>query len=114
VALCAPSSPHLVGKLIAVRIVVAIGALRGRELEIGARPFACVAARAWNGLVLPKKRELRSRVLLNGEERRPEPVLVVAARAIGFPERAAMGVAVAIGALFEPQLPVATRWRKSW
>lgn len=103
---------HLRRKLITMRVVVAIGASHGGELEVGAGAFPSMAARARHGLVPPLEWETCSSVLLHGEGRGPEAMLVVTARAVGLAERPPMGVAVTVVALVELKLAVSTLQRE--
>jgi hypothetical protein len=84
VAVRATTGTHLRRKLIAVRVVVTVGASRGGELQARAGALASMAARARHGLMSPAERESRSSVLLYGEGRGPEAMLVVTARAVGL------------------------------
>lgn len=74
--------PHLDGELVAVRVVVAIDAALRFQLEIVSRPLCAVATGAGYRLMPPHEGELGPAVLLHGEPRRPESVLVVARRAV--------------------------------
>jgi hypothetical protein len=56
--------------------------------------------------MFPVERKLGPTVLLDGEQRGPEPVLVMATRAVGRPEAAAMDVAVTVRALLETQTSI--------
>ena len=74
--------PHLDSELVAVRVVVAIDAALRCQLELVSRPLCPVATGARYGLVPSHEGELGSAMLLHGEPRRPESVLVVARRAV--------------------------------
>jgi hypothetical protein len=105
VAIRAPTGAHLVCELRSVRIFVAIDAGVRGELEVDAGPFALMTAPAGRRLMLPLQGESRAAVLLDAKQGRPEPVLVVTGCTIHFPEGPAMGVAMAVGALIELELP---------
>lgn len=97
---------HFAGELIAVRVVVAIDTTLRSQLQIVSRPLCPMANGARCGLVPPEEGELGSAVLLDGELRRPEPVLVVAGRAVCLSKRPAMHVSMAVGALLELQATI--------
>ena len=101
---------HLDRKLLAVGVVMAVDATHRPELQIVARSFASVTARAADRLMFAVQRKLGAAMLLNREQCRPKPVLVMAAPAIGGSEAAAMGIAVTVRALLKLQAPISP-WR---
>jgi hypothetical protein len=108
VAVRTTTGPHLRRELITVRVLVTVGTNHGSELEVGAGPLAYMAARARHRLMPPPQRKARPCVLLDRERRRPKPMLVVAARAIGLAECPSMGVTVTVVALVELELPISS------
>jgi hypothetical protein len=106
VAIGAAAVVHFDCELIAVRVVVAVDATLCPELQVVAGPFALVTAGAADRLMLAVQWKLCATVLLDGEQRRPEPVFVVAFPAVGGSEPASMDVAMAVGALLKLQTAV--------
>jgi hypothetical protein len=104
--MCAAPIPQLDGELVAVRVVVAVDAPPRSELQIVPGSFPLVTPRTANRLMLSVERKLGTAVLFDREQRRPEPVLVMAARAICGPETASMDVTVAVPALLKLEAPV--------
>ena len=88
---------HLNRELIAMGVVVAVDTPLCLDLQVVSRSLALVTARTADRLVFPVQRELGAAVLLDGEQCRPESVLVMAAPAIGGSEAASMHVFVAVG-----------------
>jgi hypothetical protein len=74
---------HLRCELIPVRVLVAIDAALGVELEVVVGAFALMTARAGDRLMFAVERERRAAVLLHGEQGRPKPLLVVARLTVG-------------------------------
>jgi hypothetical protein len=74
---------HLDRELIAMRVVVAVDATLCAELQVVAGPLAFMTARAANRLMFAVQRELCAAVLLHSEQRRPEPMLIMARGAVG-------------------------------
>ena len=103
---------HLDRKLLAVRVVVAIAATLRSELQVVPRSLSLMTTRATDGLMLAFEWELRSTMLFDGEQRGPEPMLVVATRAVGRAEAAAMDVPMAVPALLKLQASVPPLHRK--
>jgi hypothetical protein len=97
---------HLDRKLIAMGAVVAVDATLCTDVQVVAGPFALVTSRATDRLMLAGQRELGATVLLNGEQGRPKPVLIMAGPAIGGSEAAPMDVAMTVGALLKLQTPI--------
>ena len=97
---------HFARKLITVRVVVAIDATLRSQLQIVSRPLCPVATGARCGLVPSQEGELGLAVLLDGELRRPEPMLVVARRAVRVSKRTAMYVSMAVATLLELQATI--------
>jgi hypothetical protein len=97
---------HFDRELITVRIVMAVDASLRPELQIVPGSLSLMTTRTTNRLMLPVERKLGPTVLLDGEQRGPEPVLVMATSAVGRPEAAAMGVAVTVRALLETQASI--------
>ena len=83
VAVGAASVAHLDRELLTMGVVVAVDAALRPELQVVARPFALVTARAADRFVFAVQRELGAAVLRHGKQGRPKPVLVVTGRAIG-------------------------------
>ena len=103
---------HFSGELIAMGILMAIDATPRSKVQVVAGPLALMTARAADQLMFTVQRKLRATVLLNGEQCRPEPVLVVTARAIGRAKAASVDVTMTVGALLEPQAPISPLRRK--
>jgi hypothetical protein len=76
---------HFDLELVAVRVVVAVDASSRSELQTVPGSFPLVTPRTAYRLMPSVERKLGATVLLDGELRRPESVLVVAARAIRGP-----------------------------
>lgn len=109
VATGAASASHLLGELVAVRVLVAIGASPRLDPKVIPRSLAPMTAAARNRLVFALQLKIRSGMLGNGKKSRPKPVLIVASRAIRRAEFASMGIAVTVGALRILQASIATR-----
>lgn len=103
---------HFAGELIAVRVVMAIDATLRFQLQIVSRPLCPVTTGARHRLVPCQERELGPAMLLDGEPRGPESVLVVARRAVRVSKGTAMHVSMAVRALRELQATVAPLRRK--
>ena len=108
VAVSTAAVAHLGCELLPVRVVVTVDATLCLDLQVVVGPFALVTTRAADGLMLAVERKFRAAVLLDREQRGPEAVLIVATRAVGRPEAAPMGVAMAVRAFLELQAPVST------
>jgi hypothetical protein len=111
-AMRATAGAHLGGKLLAVRVLVAVAAssrLRGQRVS---RPLRLVAIAAGNELVSCFEGELSSPVLLDGKSGRPEPVHVVARGTVDGTEGSAVHVAMTVGALLELETPKSLLRRK--
>lgn len=103
---------HFRGELIPMRIVMTVDAGARVERETESGTLASVTTRTRNGLVPPLERKPRTAMLLHGERRRPETVLVVTARTVGRSKLPAMGIAMAVSAALEPQPAIPSRGRK--
>jgi hypothetical protein len=112
VAVSAASVAHLDGKLIAMRVVVAVDATPRPELQVVARSFALVTTRTADRLMFPVQRELGAAVPPHGEQRRPKPVLVMTTRAVGDSQAATMHVSMAVATLLKPQTPISALHRE--
>lgn len=105
VATCAATVAHFRLELLTVRVVVAVDAPPRPELQIVPGSFPLVTPRTANRLMLSVERKLGTAVLFDREQRRPEPMLIMAARTIRGPETASMDITVAVPALLELEAP---------
>lgn len=90
---------HFCSELVAVRIVVTIGALPCLEPEVVPRALTSVTAATGHRLVFSFQGEISPRVLGHGERGRPEPVHVMTGGAVGRAELATVGVPMTVVAL---------------
>jgi hypothetical protein len=112
VAMGAAVLAHLRCELIPVRVLVAIDASLGLELEVEVGAFALMTTRAGDRLMFAIERERRSVVLLHGKQGRPKPLLVVARLAVGASEAPTVHVSMAVCALIELETTIPSLNRK--
>ncbi len=103
---------HLFGKLVTVRVVVAVGAFRRPQAKIEAGPLGAMTSATGHGLVLAFQGKIGARMLRDRERRGPEAFLVVTRRAVRRAELSGVCIPMAIGAARVLQTPVAASHRK--